>query len=214
MIIRAGNIGKRYNSEWIFRGIDFEFSAGNAYAILGANGSGKSTLLQLIGGNISPSEGNLSYHDENSKTVEEEKIFRYLSFASPYLEFPEEMTLCEMIEFHFRFKKRSGDLSVKQIIETLGLEKAAAKQLRYFSSGMKQRIRLGLAILSDTPLLLLDEPTSNLDKNGIDWYRRLIGDYSKGRLIIVCSNHQEQEYDFCVDKIIMENYKIQPFRTK
>ncbi len=118
------------------------------------------------------------------------------------------MTLSEMVKFHFSFKKLFSGFTEQQIIEVLELENAKNKQLRYFSSGMKQRVRLGLAILSDTPLLLLDEPTGNLDKKGVGWFRNLISDYSNERLLFICSNHQEQEYDFCRERLIMENYKI------
>lgn len=210
MTVKLDNLGKRFNTEWIFRGINFEFHPGNSYAILGANGSGKSTLLQLIGGNISPSEGNVTYHSNDPEFPGAEKIFKHLSFASPYLEFPDEMTLSEMVKFHFRFKKCRKGLPEKEIIEKIGLEHAVGKQLKYFSSGMKQRARLGLAVLSDTPLLLLDEPAGNLDKKGIDWYRKLVNEHSEERLIIVCSNNQELEYDFCREIIIMEDYKL-PF---
>lgn len=204
--IHLKDIGKRFNHEWIFRKINYEFTEGNHYAILGSNGSGKSTLLQLISGNVLSSEGKVTYQIRD-EVIPEENIFSYLSFAAPYLELFEEFTLVESIDFQAQFKPFCNSLTTEQIVETLHLGTTQNKQLKYYSSGMKQKVRLALAILSNTPLLLLDEPTSNLDKKAIDWYQKLVKDYSKNRLIIVCSNQQEHEYVFCNKQLHIENYK-------
>ena len=214
MKITLTNIGKRYNSEWIFRKVDQEFTSDNNYVILGANGSGKSTLLQVIAGNLIPSEGEIKFQIPNSKLrienstkFETDEIYQHLSFASPYLELFEELTLTESIELQAKFKPFYESLTTQQIIELTGLVKARDKQLKYYSSGMKQRVRLALAILSNTPLLLLDEPTSNLDKSAISWYQQLIKKHSENRLIIVASNQQENEYPFCNKQLSVEEYK-------
>ena len=206
MKIKLTEVGKRYNRDWIFRNVNYEFNAGEAYVILGSNGSGKSTLLQLIAGNQLLSEGNIEYASENIN-IPAEKIFQHISFASPYLELIEEYSLSEIITFHAQFKSIFKGISLSQIIEITGLAKSKDKELKYFSSGMKQRIRLALAILSDTPILLLDEPTSNLDKKGVEWYSQLIQNYTKNRIVIICSNHQLHEYEFCKHQILIEDYK-------
>ncbi len=207
MHIHLKDIGKRYNQEWIFRKVNFDFSSNNAYAILGANGSGKSTLLQLITGSMISSEGTITYTSETF-TIEAEKIFRSVSIASPYLELIEEFTLNEMLTFHSKFKPFINNLSCTDIISLMCLEKSKNKELKYFSSGMKQRVRLALAILSDTAILLLDEPISNLDKAGIDWYAQLINSYTNNRITIVCSNQQIHEYAFCKEQLNIEDYKF------
>ena len=204
MNILFDKVGKRYNTEWIFRGITFEFSTGNNYVILGANGSGKSTLLQLLAGNFIPSEGRISYLD-NNVSIEAEKIFRYIGVATPYLELIEEFTLTELIDFHNKFKPMLFDTS--KTIEILDLKQSKNKSVRYFSSGMKQRVKLGIAILSNAPILLLDEPLSNLDRNGIEWYKELMKNYCKHKLTVVCSNNQEDEYFFCNKEIQLEAFK-------
>lgn len=207
MHIQLTNIGKRYNYEWIFKGIHAEFKPENNYAILGSNGSGKSTLLQIIAGNFIPSEGEIRYSHENT-ALSAEDIYKQISIATPYLDLFEEFTLEESIEFQSKFKPFKDGLDTKQIITLMQLEKAKEKQLRHFSSGMKQRVRLALAILSNTPLLLLDEPTSNLDKNAIAWYQELIQTHAKNRLIIVASNQLEYEYaSFCNLFLNVEDYK-------
>lgn len=206
MNIPLTNIGKRYNYEWIFRNVNYEFTSENNYVILGGNGSGKSTLLQVITGNLMQSEGELNYTFSGSK-IENENIFKHLSFAAPYLDLFEEFTLAESIDFQAKFKPFYKELDTKKIIELTQLGNAKDKQIKVYSSGMKQRVRLALAILSDTPLLLLDEPTSNLDKKAIDWYQNLIHNYSKNRLIFVCSNQQEYEYPFCNKQLFIEEFK-------
>lgn len=225
MTISLTNIGKRYNYEWIFRKVNYDFTSENNYVILGSNGSGKSTLLQVIAGNLTNSEGEIQYtnaqpnvtlsassraesKDEGQQsTIDTDDVFKHLSFCSPYLDLFEEFTLTESIEFQAKFKPFYQGLTTQQIIELIGLEKSKDKYLKYYSSGMKQRVRLAMAILADTPLLLLDEPTSNLDKKAIDWYQKLVTEHSKNRLIIVASNQQEYEYPFCNQQLQIEDYK-------
>ncbi|WP_316827567.1 ABC transporter ATP-binding protein [Pedobacter miscanthi] len=204
MNITLQNVGRRFNKEWIFRDLSTEFSSGNSYAILGPNGSGKSTLLSVLNGSLSPSEGKIFFSDTTEIPVE--NIYRYISFAAPYLELVETFTLKEIIDFHFKFKNFAPGLDGKKLIGVLGLEKAANKEIKYFSSGMKQRTKLALACCTDTPILFLDEPTSNLDVQGINWYRELIENFGKDRLMIIGSN-QIQEYDFCNIQIQISDYK-------
>ena len=138
--------------------------------------------------------------------VSADHAFRYISIAAPYLEVVEEMTATEFLEFHRKFKPLLQGYNIQKIISMVGLEKAAHKQIRYYSSGMKQRIKLAQAIFSNTPCILLDEPCTNLDEEGIQLYQQLITDHCKDRLVIVSSN-DIQEYGFCEEKISILNYK-------
>jgi ABC-2 type transport system ATP-binding protein len=199
MNIVAENLGKRFNLNWIFRNFNFTLSAGNSYAVVGPNGSGKSTFLQVIAGNVPLSEGKLLYSD-NGRSIHPDNFYEHISLASPYLELIEEFTLMEHLQFHFRFKKMKGVESATEIIDKLGLSKATHREIRFFSSGMKQRVKLALSFFSDTPVLMLDEPTANLDKAGIAWYQDEIVRHLKDRLVIICSN-QEYEYVFCNELI-------------
>jgi ABC-type multidrug transport system ATPase subunit len=205
MKITLQNIGRRFNRDWIFRGIDHTFTSGESYAILGANGSGKSTLLAVLNGSLSPSAGTINYFFED-KEVEVEQVFQQLSLAAPYLELIEEFSLEEMIDFHFKFKTYKAGIDKAAIIELLNLPGSANKLIRYFSSGMKQRLKLALAFCADTPILMLDEPTSNLDAQGVEWYLSLVQQFAKDRLTIICSN-QEHEYSFCQHKLNIVTYK-------
>jgi ABC-type multidrug transport system ATPase subunit len=203
--ITLSNTGKRYNREWIFRKFDYDFIAGKSYAITGINGSGKSTLLQVIGGAIMHSEGELKYNLTNDqRPTTNENAFRNISIAAPYLELIEELTAKEMLSFHTTFKGLK--YPAEQILAAVGLEKAADKQIRYFSSGMKQRLKLAQAFFSNTSVLLLDEPVTNLDEEGIAVYKKLLQEHTAGRLVIVSSN-DKQEYDFCEEVISIADYK-------
>jgi ABC-type multidrug transport system ATPase subunit len=205
MQISLSNTGKRFNREWIFRRCSYEFSAGKTYAITGPNGSGKSTLLQVIAGAIQHNEGTIEYKNGQQPTPGD-KHYDHISIAAPYLELIEEMTAKEMMEFHSKFKPLIPSMSIEEMLKTVGLGDAVNKQVRYFSSGMKQRLKLAQAFFSDTPVLLLDEPTTNLDADGIALYLSLINKYSKGRLLIISSN-VKQEYDFCEELIEISKYK-------
>jgi ABC-type multidrug transport system ATPase subunit len=205
MRISLSNLGKRFNRDWIFRNLTFEFEPGKKYAITGPNGSGKSTLLQIISGSSTHNEGQIDYH-QSVKTIRPEKIFEKISLAAPYLELIEEMTLVEFFSFHHNMKGWLPNLDTHKIIHILGLRKSAHKQIRYYSSGMKQRAKLAQAIFSDVPVVLLDEPLTNLDENGINLYHSLIENYCKDRLIIVSSN-DKKEYSFCSEIIDMSAYK-------
>ncbi len=206
MKIKCSDTGKRYNREWIFRHFNFEFFPGRHYAITGANGSGKSTLLQVIAGAIVASEGKITYGSDAVPLIENDQVYTSISIAAPYLEVIEEMNLEEFLQFHNTFKPFLPGIGIKDIIAITGLQASSQKQIRYYSSGMKQRVKLAQAIFSDTPCLLLDEPCTNLDEAGIQLYLQLIKDYGDDRLIIVSSN-DKQEYGFCQERIDIQDYK-------
>ena len=206
MRIDLKDAGRRFNQEWIFRNFTYSFHSAGKYAILGPNGSGKSTLLSVILGTLAPSEGTISYTDGSDIAVEQ--IYRHISFAAPYLDLVEEFTLQETIDFHFKFKQFHPDIDAVQLMDLLGLAKSQDKALKYFSSGMKQRTKLALACCTNSPLLFLDEPTSNLDKQGMIWYHELIEKFSAGRIVLVGSN-QENEYSFCDHLIQVMDFKDQ-----
>lgn len=205
MRIKLTNLGKRFNRDWIFRNLNFQFDPGKHYAITGPNGSGKSTLLQIISGSAMHNEGSIDYY-ELDKPVVPEKIFQKISFTAPYIELVEEMTLIEFFSFHHKMKGWIDTFDNNTIISLLGLEKSAHKQIRYYSSGMKQRVKLAQAIFSDVPVVLLDEPLTNLDDDGISLYQSLIKEHCSSRLVIISSN-DKKEYSFCDEVIDIREYK-------
>jgi len=199
------NAGKKFNAEWVLRGLNLHFRAGRNYAFTGANGSGKSTLIQLMTGQCPLSEGKIRFVDHNGP-IDEDSWFRYVVLAAPYLELVEEFTLSELVAFHSRFKPLKNKLPVSGIIDFARLSTSRDKPVRYFSSGMKQRLKLALAFQTDVPVVFLDEPTSNLDAEGIRWYRESVSGLTENQLLVIGSN-QEYEYDFCGEIIPMSRFK-------
>lgn len=198
-------LGKRYNRDWIFRNIDLRFKIGCSYALTGNNGSGKSTLLQVLAGLIQPSEGSISFvYNTDETIIELDEVYQHVALAAPYLELIEELTANEFLDFHRSFKKLTG--SNESILTDIQLEQAANKQIRYYSSGMKQRLKLAQAFFSETSILLLDEPTTNLDHSGIELYRKLLEGQTRNRMLVISSNEPE-EYRVCNTVIRVEDYK-------
>jgi ABC-type multidrug transport system ATPase subunit len=203
--IQFDRAAKRFQYEWIFRDLPLHIEAASKWAITGSNGSGKSTLLKCISGLLPLTAGKISYQFAG-KEIPIETIYTKLAFSAPYMELPEEFSLEELLKFHFKFKK--SRIALEEIPVLMYLHEHRHKPISQFSSGMKQRLKLGLCLFSDVPLLLLDEPTSNLDEKGIGWYQEMIHLHAGDRTVIVCSN-DPKEYRFCDQILSIENYKQQ-----
>lgn len=206
MNITLHNLGRRFNQEWIFRGIDYTFSSHNKYVVLGPNGSGKSTLIKVLTGQLTTSEGSIHFEDEGQE-IHVDDIYRHVAVAAPYIELLEEFTLNELLDFHFKFKSYLPNFDKQKIISLLKFEKAANKVLKHYSSGMKQRVKLVLACCSDSKILFLDEPTSNMDIEGEKWYLDLIEKTHIDDRILIIGSNQEKEYAFCNKHIRITDYK-------
>ena len=205
MEIILDNIGKKFPPDWIFKKVDLQLNQGLKYALIGPNGSGKSTLLKILSGHLSPSQGKMqAYHADTLIPID--SYYKYISFAAPYMDLIEEFTLAETVQFHARFKPLRNGMKVNDLIEVLKLKKALNKPLKYFSSGMKQRVKLGLALYSEVPLILLDEPTTNLDLEGADWYAEGINHLPPTTLLVVASN-TPSDYESFDHKIFIKDYK-------
>lgn len=209
MQIKLSNLGKKFQREWIFRNVNFTLEQGESYVLIGPNGSGKSTLMLILSGLLSASEGTLKYEKGNGQQIPAEQFYHFQSIVAPYEEVVEEFTLTELLDFHFAFKPALDNMSSTDIIEALYLTTARYKYIKQFSSGMKQRLKLGLAFYSKSKVLFLDEPCSNLDARGIEWYQQEVKKVLRERLIVICSN-QPYEYEFVDHKINIEQYKRRP----
>lgn len=204
--LRLQQAGKRFNRDWIFRALTLELAAGQQLALTGPNGSGKSTLLGVMSGYQSLSEGKIAWFN-GEKPIERETLYNQLVLTAPYLELPEHLSAAELFDFHFKLKgsRYSGDYN--SLLATAGLHKVSQKAIRDYSSGMKQRLKLLLVFYSDVPLLLLDEPTANLDQSGIDWYLQLKAAEAAGRTLVIASN-QAYEYSGCDQLLDINNFKL------
>ena len=210
MLIDAAGLGKRYQRDWIFRGLTRIFRPGSATAVLGPNGAGKSTLLNTLSGQLLPTEGTLAYVLAG-RPVPVEEVPRYLAYAAPYLDLLEELTLLEQLRFHTRFKPLRPGMSINDLVGIMYLEGARQRLVREFSSGMKQRLKLGLALYADAPLLLLDEPTTNLDAAGAAWFQEHVRATRAGRTVLLSSN-VPAEYAFCDEELVVTDLQPKPTR--
>ena len=172
---------------------------------MGSNGSGKSTLLKIVAGYVGTTEGNISWHSEN-KELEIQSWHSQMVIAAPYLECIEEYTLKESIDFHFSLNQMRSDIDLKVVLNESGLSDHMNKTISQFSSGMMQRLKLILALCSDVKVYLLDEPCSNLDDAGIEWYQSMMNKIPSEKTIVVASN-SKVEYYFCNDKIMVLDFK-------
>lgn len=206
MQIVLDNITKKFNREWIFNNVRQHINSGDRLAILGSNGSGKSTLLQIVSGYLTPSDGRILWEFQGKK-ISAAEIYQYITICAPYLQQEEEFTLRENHHFFTQFKKLKNDLTATGFAEKINLPGSIDKPLKYYSSGMRQRVKIGLAVLAESPLLLLDEPTSHLDKEGIGWYQNLLRENAGDRTILVASNSEETETFICDKKLVIQDFK-------
>jgi ABC-type multidrug transport system ATPase subunit len=199
MNIRLENISKRYGNTWVFRGITCDFIAGLSYAVTGPNGSGKSTLMKIISGGLVPSGGRLTFSGDSGGEMHWADCATEITFAAPYIDLIERLTLEEHLDFHFQFRDHSPGMDKQAILGKIDMADHRGKQVRDFSSGMKQRLKLALSFYTDAKIMLLDEPTSNLDERWTEWYRKEIRE-AQGRLIIIASN-DKREYEHCREEV-------------
>jgi len=196
MQIQLKNCSKSYNHQPIIHALSHTVLSGSKTAILGNNGSGKSTLSLLLAGQIEPNSGIISW-SHNGKEIPVEHVFTEVSLSSPALVLPEEFTIEDLIQFHTRFKPVDSKFTAEYVMDLCSFDSSIKnKAIKNFSSGMKQRIKLCLAVYSKSSLLILDEPTENLDANGIELYQKLIREIKPERTVIIATN-RDSDYASC-----------------
>jgi ABC-type multidrug transport system ATPase subunit len=188
--------GKSFNRHWLFRNLNASFHAGEKWAILGPNGSGKSTLGLLLCGQLTPTEGTIDYICNNTP-IPLKDLHLFVSLTSPALELNEDLNTEEIFALHHKLKPMQVANAADVFASMAGYDrKTMKKPIATFSSGMKQRVKLALAVMSDTPLLILDEPFTNLDKSGELFFYALLEKFGQERLLLIASNRAE-EYAVC-----------------
>lgn len=191
--VRIKNLGKKFNSKWIFKNVDLNIYSGEKIAILGPNGCGKSTFLKILSGFMTSDKGSIEWEDYPPGSTPT------FSFSSPYLELFEYLTVKEQLGFHFKLHKPLEFLTPDEILDISRLTEHSDKQIKQLSSGMKQRLKNAQAIFSDTEILFLDEPCSNLDAANISRYQEILKKYAGSRMVLIASNSKD-EYDFISTK--------------
>lgn len=195
MEVRLQKVSKRFVYDWIIKDLSAHFASDSTTGINGINGSGKSTLIKMISGWLSPSKGSISYSLSTAE-VKRDDIYSHLTIVAPYTDVIVEYDLREMYSFHTKFKTLQGVSDYKHFEDIVKLKGQKGKPLQYYSSGMKQRVQLALAVLTDSKLLLLDEPTSFLDTANKQWFYELLQQRLAGRTTIISSNDAE-DFQFC-----------------
>jgi ABC-type multidrug transport system ATPase subunit len=197
MRLEAKEIGKEYGGRWIFRNVSKQFDRGGIYPVIGHNGSGKSTFIQILSGYVTANEGTLHWIQREGELLVED-WHQHLSISAPYMDLFEEFTVEESVTLHQEFKPLLVD-SVAALLEEIELTDHRNKPLSQLSSGMRQRLKLALAIYSESELLLLDEPCSNLDQRWSEWYAEAVQKMHTQRVTIICSNNQASEIGFATE---------------
>jgi heme exporter protein A len=193
-------IRKNYTGSVLFENITFSMHEGDVLAITGWNGSGKSTLVRIIAGLVRPSAGRVQMM-AGEEPVPKESRRRYLGLAAPAISLYDELTGLENLLFFCKVRGVNGDRAAcLEMLKQVGLEKHSNKPCKDYSSGMKQRLKLVQAIIHDPPLLLLDEPGSNLDRKGMKMVEQIISNQRKTGMTIIASN-ENREVDYA-DRII------------
>jgi ABC-type multidrug transport system ATPase subunit len=216
-------VTKRYSRSPVFSAVTFEAHQGEIIAITGANGSGKSTLLKIIAGVSEPTKGKCNWKIDQTNLANHEnvrgreisnipqEIQKILGFVSPYLELYNELTAIEHVQFVAELKrlKISSDEAVNELT-SFGLDKDIAssdRTMKHYSSGMQQRVRLAMAFISKPKILLLDEPSSNLDEAGIQTLFRKLDRYATDGSIVIIATNDEREKNLASREVALEPFK-------
>lgn len=207
------NIGKKFQYKWIFKDVDCQLQTGDVLSVRGNNGAGKSTLLKIISGHLSPNQGQVLYSNKNNEKIDRDTIYSQISFAAPYINLLSRLNLEEILDFYQRFKPLRSGLDTAQLIKLTGLKAASHKQLRFYSSGMLQRVKLAMAICAESSVLILDEPTTNLDDAGVKWYQETLKAHNDDRIIIIASN-VEHDFEMCNKSLSILDYKKKENKLK
>ncbi|MGB2867667.1 MAG: ABC transporter ATP-binding protein [Bacteroidota bacterium] len=194
-------VSKEFNRRPIFTDIDMSLSAPASIALTGRNGSGKSTLAKIVAGLLSPTQGVVHYACDG-KPMDLESMRTQLGFVSPYLNLYDEFSALENLMFLSRIR---GDKGVKTtdmetMLEGVGLAERMHDRVGTFSSGMKQRLKYAFALLHKPSILILDEPTSNLDTEGSAFVHEIVVNQRKSGILVVATN-DAHEASWCERRI-------------
>lgn len=194
-------------SELLFKNMNYSINAGEVIAITGPNGSGKSTLLKILAGVMKPTDGKITVNI-NNQDINIDNFYKYFGFVAPYLNLYEEFNPIEHLRVICKMRniKFSNEIAMNYLAQ-FNLQEHYLKPIKAFSSGMKQRMKLILAILNQPSILFLDEPFSNLDEEGISNFEKIIDDFHNRDNVIFIASNDEREISLSNKKINILNYR-------
>jgi ABC-type multidrug transport system ATPase subunit len=201
MIIDLQKVSKRFLVEWVIKDFSYTFSPNKIYGLKGANGTGKSTLLTLVSSALVPSSGKVEFRSDN-KVIPEDDMFKHIAYAAPFAQLVEHFTPAELFDHYTRFK--SIKYGKDEFLSKVLLKKEQNQYISEFSSGMKHRLGLGLCLFSEAPILLLDEPTSYLDKSKQDWFYNNLTAVKQEQRVIIMTSNSEKDFDYCDELIDLD----------
>lgn len=197
LLIHAQNVSARFGTVTVFKNISFRLEAGSSMAITGPNGSGKSTLLQIAAGLRQPGSGTVT-RLVNDAELNSENFSAHAGYTGPLVNPYDMLTAAENLAF--TVKDSTAKEKISDMLNYFGLYKDRNKIVKYYSSGMKQRLKLVHAFINDPEIILLDEPGSNLDSRGKETLFAKIEQLKAGRIVIIASNEQD-EINLCSAKV-------------
>lgn len=202
--LKADKLGHRFGNQWLFRSLDFSVKQGETLIVRGKNGSGKSTLLRVAGQLLQPSEGEILFEP----TEIHSKINRHfwMGYLSPGLNLYGELSGKENISLALETRGLEETDELLVWMEGVGFtRKDWTKSYKSYSSGMKQRIKFLAACLHHPELLLLDEPFSNLDRQGKNWVRSILPQIQNQSVVLIASN-EEEDFDLSPLQINIDDF--------
>lgn len=206
-MLKLESVTKVFGRRLVFENLSLDFPPGKVYGISGPNGSGKSTLSKIIAGIIAPTSGR-ALHSAGGKIIPAEKLHNHIGFVSPYLTLYDEFTALENIEHFSRIRGIVSDNERRgNLLNDLGIYSRRNDYVKAYSSGMKQRLKYVFALIHRPELILLDEPTSNLDSSGKDAVYKLIENEIKKSVVIIASN-EDADLARCGEVIYLEEFKL------
>lgn len=204
--VEASGLNKSFGRRLIFNDLEFKFNKAGVYGISGPNGSGKSTLVKIIAGIIGPSKGKI-IHNLDNKLIAEEQLHNHIGFVSPYLVLYEEFSTYENLNLFAEIRGVKFDKErIDYLLNKFLLFKRKDDLLKTYSSGMKQRVKFIFALMHSPNLLILDEPTSNLDDEGKNSVYELVKEEGQNNIVLIASN-EKHDLEFCSDIVYLEKYK-------
>lgn len=196
--LTAENLTKKFNGKTIFENLNFELSRGSSTAITGRNGSGKSTLIKIIANLLMESSGKINL-TVNGSAVKKENVYKYIGFVSPYLSLYDEFTGYENLKIISDIRANES-CDIPGVLKRVGLYERRHDLLKIYSSGMKQRLKIAFSLLHAPEIILLDEPTSNLDADGVKVVDDIAKEYTQNKILIIATN-DEHEKSLCNNEI-------------
>jgi len=206
--IICDNLSKIYSGKVIFKNLSLKLTTGNSISILGKNGSGKSTLIKILSGIISANKGSIIVSEENIP-VPVNLCYSRIGLISPYLNLYDELTASENLRFFCGLRNDSEKVMDERIDYFLNRVKLFDKRnetVRNYSSGMKQKLKLIFAVINQPRILYMDEPSTNLDSEGIDIVYETAEEHKKNGILIVATNDKE-DIKLCESSLNIEDYK-------